>query len=275
MFSYFFGARRMKTRLVVLTMAAVLIAGTTLATPVVDGIFDPTEGYSSSTLLDLYVEDTGYATDQGQLWAYQDMISKDIFAAVILPKTLVDNSYGDNSIGWGSEAASEKNHSFKDLKGSDGAEFELFNNLGETVLHVELDYITEKDGHVSSLGVFGGEGEVHVGDGSLVTAWGTSLDYNFNTLGHELKNDSPEADDDYIVDDSIYTDWLFDVVYEIQIDGSVFGDNSFGSIETPLLHISPNKVGKNKVYPEPVPEPATLALLGLGGILLRKRKRVA
>jgi hypothetical protein len=85
--------------------------------------------------------------------------------------------------------------------------------------------------------------------------------------------------------------WVFDAIYEFQIDGSVFGNqlvidntgylNGFGmTFET--LHASPHKEGEfDSIIPLPplpsdpeVPEPATMALMGLGlaGIAARFRK---
>jgi len=123
----------------------------------------------------------------------------------------------------------------------------------------------------------GGDGKVNTGSASSILAWGTSLDYNFNTLGHVLTEDSPAADDHYITADPAYSDWVYEVTYEFRIDGAIFQDNGFGGLTIPVVHDSPNKIGKNHVYIEingAVPEPATVALLGLGSLtLLGKRRR--
>ena len=114
-----------------------------------------------------------------------------------------------------------------------------------------------------------------VADGLL--AWSTSLDYNFNTLGYVLTKDSPATDEDY-TENPNFPGWVFEVTYEFQVDGSLFAENGFGGLTIPILHDSPNKIGKNKVYPQVdgvIPEPTTIALLSIGTSLvgwLRRRK---
>ena len=249
------------------------------ATPVADGRFDSAEGYTTGNWLDLNVEDTGVISDQGQLWYYQDQASSDLYVALIQPLTLVDNTYGHNTIGWGRHVApSGKDHKFGDLKGSDKAQFTITDGAGDVVFDFTLDYISESSEASSgyaSLGVSGKDGAVHTGSDPSLLAWGTSLDYNLNTLGHVLTEDSPATDSDY-TENPDYLGWLFEVTYEVQVDGSIFGDNGFGGVTVPIVHDSPNKLGKNKVYPETngeVPEPATVAILGLGCIAFLRRRR--
>jgi len=54
-----------------------------------------------------------------------------------------------------------------------------------------------------------------------------------------------------------YEYWIFDVIYEFKIDGRLFTGIKGGLFEEdgfvlsiPIVHDSPNKIGKNKVYPE-------------------------
>ncbi|MBM4087024.1 MAG: PEP-CTERM sorting domain-containing protein, partial [Planctomycetes bacterium] len=66
---------------------------------------------------------------------------------------------------------------------------------------------------------------------------------------------------------------------------NLFSQSGFGSVTVPLVHDSPNKIGGNAVYPvpdgsiQPIPEPATVLLVGLGalGMLggVARRKRTA
>lgn len=250
-----------------------LCAGHVYGAPITDGVFDPSEGYTTGFYLNINVENAGYADDRGEIWFYQDLESRDIYAALKLPVTLVDNSYGDNSIGWGDDAASGKHHNFKDLTSSDGAEFELFNNQGESVLHFEIDYFSGSQGSYFSEISDADEGKPFA-NLEFVTAFATSMDYNFNTLNLALTENSPAADLEYNVLNSTQRHWVFEAIYEFKIDGDVFGDSEFGWMNVPIVHISPNKLGKNKAYieitGEPIPEPMTLILLALGGLITRR-----
>lgn len=276
---YHYGDGTMK-KILAAVILSTLCAGHVYGAPDIDGILDPSEGYTVGFYLDINVERAGYADDRGEIWLYQDLESRDIYAALKLPVTLVDNSYGDNSIGWGDDAASGKHHNFKDLTGSDGAEFELFNNHGESVLHFEIDYFSEgHGGYFSEIsgadeGKKGKKDDDDLANLEFVTDFATSMDYNFNTLNLALTENSPAADLEYNVLNSTQRHWVFEAIYEVKIDGDVFGDNEFGWMNVPIVHASPNKLGKNKAYMEmtgePVPEPMTLILLALGGLITRR-----
>ena len=230
----------------------------------IDGCFNPDqEEYTIGYNVNLNVEGVDLVDDMGQLWYHYDydpqLKKKCLSVVFVQPLTLVDNSYGANSIGWGQDAPSEKNHNFKDLKGSDKARFTIADDSGNVVFDFTLDYISEIDqdegkgkdkgtGAYGSLGVAGGDGEVHSGDADALLAWGTSLDYNFNSLGHVLTQDSPATDPDY--ENSEFPGWVFEVMYEFRIDGDVLGGYPLGGVTIPIVHDSPNKIGNNKVHPE-------------------------
>jgi len=271
----------MKPMLTGLILAAVITAVVpeVFAVPVVDGRFDLSEGYTYGHYLDLNVERAGPISDRGQLWYYQEPATNDLYVALIQPLTLVDNTYGSNTIGWGKGIApSGKNHNFKDLKGSDKAQFTVTDGAENVVFDFTLDYISSSDDAPSgyaSLGVTGGDGKVHTGSAASLLAWGTSLDYNFNTLGHVLTKNSPATDSQY-TENPDYAGWVFEITYELQIDGDLFDSAGFGGLTVPIIHDSPNKMGKNKVWTEvngEVPEPATIALLGLSSVVFCRRRR--
>ena len=148
--------------------------------PVIDGRFDPSEGYTQGFFVTFEVEEKSgnIPADDGTLWLYQDATTGDLFVNFTQPLTLVDNTYGDNTIGWGKNVAlSGKNHNFKDLKGSDKAQFTITDGVENVVLDFTLDYISVSDDAPSgfaSLGVTDGDGCVYTGSAASLLDWGTS-----------------------------------------------------------------------------------------------------
>ncbi len=285
--------------LLCLVALAITLVSPASALPIVDGMFSQYEGYTSGYNVSFVVEshdDPAPIVTGGQLWLTQDATTNDMYIAFIQPLWLNDNSYGVNSIGWGADAPSGKSHKFQDLLGSDDAQFVFTDGTGETVLDITIDYLAG-----------GGEGgkkgkgkndptppedgyylTSNNTDGSLLSAE-SSLTYNWNLYGEtnpELFGSdsySPEADDLYNVVDPALDGWIFEMVYEFQISGDLF-DDGFGDVSIPLAHNSPNKIDKNKTYPQiddpitTVPEPTSFLLIGLSltgmvGWRLRSRKK--
>ena len=286
------------TVVLVLTIPAVLIfAAAATASPIADGRFDPNEGYTLGRNVNFAVEESSTLVTGGQIWTYQDAVTGNVTVAFLQPKTLVDNTYGANSIGWGASAPSGKNHNFKDLLESDKAQFQFTDGNGNVVLDVTLDYISAESetGPWYSQGVTGNDGAVDVGSADDVLSYGSSLDYNFKApRNYVLPVDSPATDDLYTPNAS-YPNWIYDVIYEMEVSGDLFTAHGFGDVAIPIVHDSPNKIARNKVYPEidgpitppvtppptpetqHVPEPATITmtLLAIGAIVgvVRKRRR--
>lgn len=197
----------------------------------------------------------------------------------------VDNSYGETAIGWGSDDAEEaeeppaapgkpgdkakpkkkkKNgHTFKDLVGSDHAEFQLFNKTGELVTQFKLDYIEPTDATESgyaSAGVTGGDGKMIVGDAEWILGATSSLDRNLNGCGlGEYLVDSPATDDAYTPNPDAPA-WDFRVVYEVWVAEEPFGEDGFGDALIEYVHASPSKVDGSTliVVPGPCPPPPDL-----------------
>lgn len=251
----------------------VMFSASAFASPVVDGRYDGSEGYNIEHDVSFTVEKSDLTVTGGKLRMHQDAATGDVTLLFSLPLTLVDNTYGDNTIGWGKGVApSGKNHNFTDLIGSDKCQFVFTNGVGDTVLDMTMDYMSAIGGGAYACqGVTGSDGQVDTGSASDVLAWGSSLAYNFNALGYVLTEDSPLTDNDY-TENTLYPGWIFEVIYELKISGSAFGDSGFGDVTIPITHISPNKIGKNKTYPE-IPEPATLSLLAMGLVALSTRRR--
>jgi hypothetical protein len=250
-------------------------------------------GYEHYTL-DLSVEGVGDIDPTGDLYWSQtgtDAVS----GALVLPLELVDNTYGDNSVGWGKNVApSGKNHNLSDLTHSDKAEISIVDNEGNSVFDFTSLYYPEN-------GVLYKD---EVGAGAVDSII-TSLMYNFDEYGDEKDGPFSEGDKkskggkksksepnspetnygsgapDYDFPGTAYGlpmgssfgDWAFQVIYEFEVSGLDFSKNAFGSVKIGTIHVSKNKLGKNKVFVEEysgggggaqVPEPITMVLIGTG-----------
>src|SRR5437870_2031400 len=83
-----------------------------------------------------------------------------------------------SAIGWDAHG-----HKFGDLVGSDHAEIHLKDPMGATVFHFSTDYLTATDdlpSGYSSLGIWGGEGQMIEGDETQVLAANSSISRNLN-----------------------------------------------------------------------------------------------
>ncbi len=169
-----------------------------------------------------------------------------VHVRLTLDPRFVDNTYGDNAIGWG-----ERGHTYKQLDGSDHAQLLLHDGDGELALDFAMDYITEQ----VTLGVTDGDGEVSRGDADHVLAVETSLSLNFNDRGYaSYDEDSPVTDDLYTPDPAA-PGWDYRVVYEAWVDLAAFGPAGFGSAEVEYIHASPAKADDNTIVVEPEPCP--------------------
>lgn len=295
------------SRVLPLSTVALVITLTLLAPAAnavsVDGIVTPADGYGAPLILGFQAQDKKkddpICLSGASLWMALTPNAtiaglNDLCVAFSLPKSTVDNSYGDeNSIGWSDDAPSGKHHNFEDLLESDMARFVFKNGDGKVVFDVTMDYLADEGG--GYIGGATGVGEFAIDTGSVahVLASSTSLAHNWNILGSSSPaffgkgSDSPAADDDY--GNPTVPEWVYDVTYEFKIDGTafenqdvdIFGDG-FLTIEE--VHASPCKVGKmltefTPLDPVPsqvvVPEPLTVLglLTGLGGMAGYIRKR--
>jgi len=288
-----------------------------------DGYAEYDQGYYVDFALDNPRDWGGTVT--GELWLRQD--ADYLYLAFIEPLALVDNSYGSNAVDWFKANVNKegeitgyevKGHKFDELKGSDRAGFVFKNQSGESVLDITVDYIDDHDSpDWNSGGVTDGEGSADPSGGEIHAA--TSLQWNYDQFGAtnpllfgngmnspetEWNQDhlSPSVPDDldtidyndpdavaaaYATTDGALSDWLFEVIYEVQVNRDLLGgfdinDDNFSLTQqfNPLIaHASPHKLpfGDNEapgipgdpILPpgggtEPIPEPATMLLLGSG-----------
>jgi hypothetical protein len=285
-----------------LATVLLLVGSVAFASPTIDGIISAGE-YTTGHYVDYTIEGGGSATG-GQIWYSVDGATGDVSLAFCHPLTLVDNTYGVNAVGWPGD-----NHKFKHLSTSDNAHFS-FTGTGGQYLDFALDYLSTSAPYVSD--GLDPDGGMYVGNPAHILAWSSSMEWNYAQYGaaypllfgdgsnspetgSKLQND-PTA---YVTTDAGLADWAFEVTYEVLIDADAFPgsfdithlwtENVGGA--TIVSHLSPNKIGNDKVYPRldgvippdtppppPIPEPGTMLLLGLGlgGLVIarvRKNRR--
>lgn len=251
-------------------LLVVLFAPLAGATPISDGRFDVSEGYTTSQWV-VFDKDKADA----QLYTYRNAVTGDLSVALVQPSVYVDNTYGTNANGWGSGG-----HTFNDLLGSDKGVFKISDTNGNLLIDLTIDYI-DKDGKDSSGNdIFASEAKFKAPKAPKgspkppkptidPSQFGTSLDYNFNTLGHVLTVDSPLADSNYNLLDPQYAGWIFESVYEFTI-AATFLAGATDLVFDINAHNSPNK----GMRATPIPGAVWLLGTGLFG-LIGLRRRVA
>jgi len=195
-------------------------------------------------------------------WIVESAANADlVHVRLTLNPDFCDNTYGANAIGWGATAVAmagpgakpapkpKGGHTFKDLVGSDHAEFKLRDAAGALTLHFKLDYISESASASSgyaTLGVVGGEGKMIAGSATDVVAASTSLDRNLNACGMpDYTTDSPTTDAAFSASTAA-PNWDYRVVYDVWVKQSAFV-GGFGSGTVDFVHASPSKADTNTV----------------------------
>jgi hypothetical protein len=163
-------------------------------------------------------------------------------------KSFVDNTYGDNAIGWPS------GHTFRELWHSDHVRIALVDLENNTFFDAKIDFFDETT--MRTGGVTDDHGQIYVGDAGDVAGVRTSLSENFNTLGcNSYTEHSPVTDEDY-TPPAACPGWDFSVWYEITIESDAF-PAGFGHPVITTIHASPSKLGINSidvgVGPTPTP----------------------
>ena len=168
---------------------------------------------------------------------------------LIFDPDFADNTYGENAVGW------DRDHKFNDLVGSDHANIVVLDAEGNPVFDLDVDYLSQDDEApcgFSSLGPFGGEGNVNTGDPEAICGWTTSISQNLNERGYcEEYLESSPATDGECTPNADAPDWDYRVVYELWIALSAFEPAGFGSAYMASVHASPSKYDTNTVEVDP------------------------
>jgi hypothetical protein len=215
-------------------------------------------GFQRETLMCELTDTSGTTSPVGILSWFVDA-SGDVFVRYDQSRSVNDNSYGHTIVQW------PRNRNFSDLVGSDQARFVFRDRNGTVALDFRLDYISGTSGTPSgyaSRGATGGDGRMNVGNAAWILAWQTSLADNLNNhglctagnctvAGVNLLADSPPADTNYNVLNSVFGAWDFTNSYWVRVSHLAFGATGFGSVAVPEVHNSPSKTGTNLTQPVP------------------------
>jgi hypothetical protein len=201
----------------------------------------------------LFDEADPQATDPVAVIEYEFVtyMSQDaVHITLIFDPDFADNTYGANAVGWVSH-----DHKFGDLVGSDHAVIVALDKDGNPVFDLAIDYLSQDDAApcgYSSLGPFGGEGDVNLGDPEGILGWQTSISENLNDRGYceDYLVDSP-ATDASCTPNADAPNWDYRVVYELWLALSAFDPSGFGSAYMTEVHASPSKYDTNTVEVDP------------------------
>jgi hypothetical protein len=168
----------------------------------------------------------------------------DVKVTLLQHRNVADNTYGANASGYPGA------HSFQDWVQNDRARFRFLNNLGNTVLDIEVDYLSASGAFPSgygTLGVGGGDGKVNIGNAAHVLSARTSLSDNLNQSpafhGFTVNSPAPEAN---------FPTWEYRSIYMVTISKSAFGASGFNCASVVFTHNSPSKFpSSNQQWPLP------------------------
>jgi hypothetical protein len=175
-----------------------------------------------------------------------------MYLRLALDPGFCDNTYGVNALNW--EENPPRKHHFEHLTDSDHAEIHLRDGNAESLLHFAVDYLDADPSAASgwgSLGVWGGDGQIFIGDPVHFIDATSSLDRNLNERGYASYTvDSPPTNENYDPAPEA-PDWDFRVIYEAWVDTAAFGGSEVAQACIDFIHASPSKEDSNTKVVEP------------------------
>ncbi|QDU33594.1 PEP-CTERM motif protein [Poriferisphaera corsica] len=262
-------------------LASCGMATFTSASMTVDGIITAADGYTYNQEMSFTYKNKGKGKDADEhivapetAWFRHKVNTSGIQVALTLPTGYVDNSYGDNSVGW------DKNHKLTELSGSDKAYFLIRDkNNHDNNIFLKVDYLARKleiedkgkDAGKLKKNEYKDESKAKINGGKEIKAdekdankldpfWSefsrsSSMEWNMNNFmldgsgglisgSESLVTDSPDtvSDSSYdLVDPSSYSDWRFDVTYEFSLTAAALAGAGITEVEILLQNIDDKK----------------------------------
>ena len=209
-----------------------------------------------------YYGNVNYENFSGDLYVIDD-VSIDpnyVWIAWIINPMFVDNTYGNGTVPqYVNKNGHPCGHNFGDLKGSDRQEIKLYDTNSNLVFYAKMDLIHSVSSAPSGYGVppWGdGDSKVYYGDSSKVeyeTSTAFDVNYYYNTPPYNVLQDSPTLGDENYTLYPGYEEWEHRLIYELQVDRSLFGGSTIDVSATEFLniHASPNRIGPHSIplYP--------------------------
>jgi len=227
--------------------------------PIFDGLIDEvylTDGEH------IYFGNANYENFSGDLYVIDDVsIDPDyVWLVWLINPAFVDNTYGNGTVPqYVNTNGNPCGHNFNDLYESDRQEIKLYNSNSNLVFYASMDLIHSVGSAPSGYGIpawNNGDSAVYYGDSSKVgyeTSIAFDVNYYYNTPPYNVLQDSPTLGDEYYTLYPGYEEWEHRIIYELQVDRTLFSGQTFDISETEFLnvHVSPNRIGPHTIplYP--------------------------
>jgi len=166
---------------------------------------------------------------------------------------LVDNSTTDNTFGAGSASNwGWDGGSFSNLVNNGGAEFQILDGKGNTVLDFVADYVSASSSYPSGYGTCGiksNGGCIYSGNSNNIVSIDTSITDNLNRSKafNKCTQNSPTGN----------PDWQSQCGYKVEVNCAAWGSNGFGGVNCPIVKHTAKNSGCNQHQIKPVSSTAT------------------
>jgi hypothetical protein len=144
---------------------------------------------------------------------------------------LVDSSITDNTFGSGSASSwGWGGGSFSNLLNNGGAEFQILDGKGNTVLDFVADYVSVNSSYPSGYGTCGVKsngGCIYSGNSKNIVSIDTSITDNLNRSKafNKCTQNSPTGN----------PDWQSQCGYKVEVNCAAWGSNGFGGVNCPIV----------------------------------------